>query len=117
MSGVRVVTLPEEPGFEAAPGAFMRCLVGAGAMLNLVDLEPNGEVALHSHPHEQLGYVIEGLIVMDIDGVEYSLEPGRAYVIPGGVEHSGKGGPDGCRVLDIFLPVRDDYVTKLAGAG
>lgn len=113
MPGVRVTTLHEEPGFEPVPGVLMRCLVGDGAMLNLVDLEPGAEVGLHSHPHEQLGYVISGLIVMTIDGVDYPLEPGQAYRIPGGVEHAGTSGPDGCRVLDIFQPVRDDYVARL----
>ncbi len=38
----------------------------------------------------------------------------RAYQIPGGIEHSARVGSEGCRVLDIFQPVREDY-RKLAG--
>ena len=37
------------------------------------------------------------------------LVPGDIYIAEGGVEHSGQAGPDGCRALDIFSPVRDDY--------
>jgi quercetin dioxygenase-like cupin family protein len=32
-----------------------RALFGERAMLNLVELAPDALVALHSHPHEQLG--------------------------------------------------------------
>jgi len=87
----------------------MRALFGDGAMLNQVELDPGAAVSLHSHPHEQLGYVISGEIVMTIDGDDHRLGPGAAYVIPGGVEHAGAAGETGCHVLDVFLPIREGY--------
>ena len=117
MAEVKLVNLPETAGFVPVDGAVMRGLFGEGAMLNLVDLEPDAEVPLHSHPHEQLGYVVEGEIIMIIDGAEHRMPPGTAYVIPGGVEHSGRGGLDGCRVVDVFQPPREDYRERLGGAG
>jgi hypothetical protein len=33
-----------------------------------------------------------------------------AYVVPGGVEHSGRTGPEGVLVVESFAPVREDYV-------
>jgi hypothetical protein len=35
--------------------------------------------------------------------------PMDAFVMPGGVEHSGTAGPGGATVLDVFVPVREDY--------
>jgi quercetin dioxygenase-like cupin family protein len=78
-------------------------------MLNLVTLEPDAILPLHSHPHEQIGFVISGIEILDIGGTEYRLGPNSVYVIPGGVEHSGRGGPEGCILIDVFDPVRDDY--------
>ena len=85
---------------------------GEGVMMNLVDLDPNAVVPLHNHPHEQMGLVLTGQITMHIDGADHALDPESCYQIPGGVEHGATAGPDGCRVLDIFQPVRDDYVER-----
>ncbi len=95
--------------FELAEGATGRPLVGEGVMINLVELEPNAVVPVHSHPHEQLGVVLRGLQVLIVDGVEHPLGPLEGYVIPGGVEHGARFGPDGATVLDVFQPVREDY--------
>jgi quercetin dioxygenase-like cupin family protein len=87
----------------------MRGAFGAGAMLNLARLEPDAILPLHSHPHEQIGFVLSGIEILVIAGTEYRLGPNSVYVIPGGVAHSGRGGPEGCVVIDVFDPVRDDY--------
>jgi quercetin dioxygenase-like cupin family protein len=71
----------------------------------------------HSHPHEQLGYVLEGEITMTVAGVTDTWHAGVAYAIPGGVEHAAVAGPGGCRVIDVFIPVREEYRDKLVAAG
>jgi unsaturated pyranuronate lyase len=97
-----------------APGVSMRTAYGSQGSLSLVRLEPEAVVPLHSHPHEQLGIVLEGVQVLMIDGREHHLQPQQAYVIPGGLEHGGRGGPEGCVVLDIFIPTREDYRSAAA---
>jgi quercetin dioxygenase-like cupin family protein len=109
------VQLASADSFEPAPGVFMRPLFGESAMINLIDMAPGASVPLHSHPHEQLGYMIDGEIVLTVDGVDHTLRPGDAYTLEGGVEHGAIAGPGGCRILDIFHPIREDY-RKLAGA-
>jgi quercetin dioxygenase-like cupin family protein len=95
--------------FELAAGVSARPLFGEGAMLNLIRFEPGATVPLHSHEHEQLGLVLEGVQVLIVDGKEHALEPMQGYVLPGGVEHSAYCGPEGALVLDVFRPVREDY--------
>lgn len=104
------------PGFVPAPGVQMNALTGARMMVNWVRLEPNGTVPDHSHPHEQIGFVLEGEIVMTIGDETRTVGPGNAYIVPGGVRHAGIGGPEGCLVVDVFSPVRDDYVEMAKGS-
>ena len=88
-------------------------LFGDGAMLNLIEFEPGATVPLHSHPHEQLGIVLRGMQALVVDGVARELGPLEGYVLPGGVEHSAYCGPEGALVLDVFAPVREDYLRAL----
>jgi quercetin dioxygenase-like cupin family protein len=104
-----IARLREQPPLELAPGVRAYALFGQGAMLNLVDLGPDGVVPLHEHPHEQLGIVLSGTVTMTIDGVDHPLEVDDAYAIEGGVPHGARAGADGCTVLDVFHPVREDY--------
>ena len=101
------------PGFAPFDGIQMNVLSGARMMANWVRLAPGAIVPDHEHPHEQLGLVIEGEIDMTIAGETRRVGPGVAYVVPGGVRHAGVGGPDGCLVLDIFSPPRQDYLAQL----
>jgi quercetin dioxygenase-like cupin family protein len=111
----QVVHLAGGEALELAPGVRMRPLFGEGAMLNLLDFEPDAQVPQHSHPHEQLGLVIEGVLMLAIDGVEHRLRPGDGYQIPGGVEHGAWTEGEPCRVLDVFQPVREDYRERAGG--
>jgi quercetin dioxygenase-like cupin family protein len=103
-----VVALAGAVPLELAPGVTMRPLFGEGAMLNLLEFEPGARVETHQHPHEQLGYVLEGTLVLAIDGVEHTLAPGGGYQIPGDTPHSAWS-EGRCLVLDVFQPVREDY--------
>ena len=105
-----VADLAGGPWLELAPGVRMSPLFGDGAMLNLLDFEPGASVAEHSHPHEQLGLVVDGELLLTIDGTEHRLRAGHGYQIPGGVAHAARTEDDmRCRVLDVFQPVREDY--------
>ena len=102
--------------FELAPGVSGRPLFGEGAMLNLIRFEPGAEVPLHSHEHEQLGLVLDGMQALVVGGVAHELGPLEGYVLPGGVEHSAYCGPEGALVLDVFRPVREDYRERWSAA-
>lgn len=107
MSG-KIARLADIAPIELAPGVLGRPLFGEGAMLNLVTLEAGAGVPTHSHPHEQLGHVLEGELELTIAGEPHVLGPGDAFQIPGGVEHSARS-ERGCLVMDVFQPVREDY--------
>ncbi len=92
------------------PGVTISTAAGNEMMLSLAELDPHAEVELHSHPHEQVGMVIEGSARFIVGEEEQVLTPGRMYVIPGGVPHRVIALEDGCKALDIFHPIREDYL-------
>lgn len=103
----------ELPSFDPVEGVTMSLLPGARMLANWVRIEPRAEVANHRHPHEQVGLVIEGEIMMTIDGETQRLTPGHCYCIAGDIEHGAVGGPDGAVVVDIFSPPRADYIEQV----
>jgi quercetin dioxygenase-like cupin family protein len=109
-----VTSIKALPGKEIAKGVTIKPLAGDHVMLNYVEFVPNGEVALHSHHHEQLGLILEGDFEMQIGEERRALKPGDTYVIPGGIRHSGRAGKSGALVLDVFYPLREDYLKLFA---
>lgn len=106
---IKVFSLDEGEAFEPLDGIGMRAVFGKGASLNLVTLEAGALLPSHSHPHEQIGIVLEGVQILIVGEREFELGPMQAYVVPSGVEHGGIGGPEGCVVLDLFVPPREEY--------
>ncbi len=78
-------------------------------MLSLVEMEPHAVVEPHSHPHEQMGLMLEGEADFTIGGQTMRVTPGQMWRIPGGVVHKVVAGSRPVRALDVFHPPRDDY--------
>ena len=95
---------------DLVPGARTRTFWGENMLLSLVEIDANSEVPPHVHPHEQGGIVIEGEMEMGIDGEVKLLKPGDMYIIPGNVEHYAKCGASPAKALDIFSPVRQEFI-------
>lgn len=100
------------PRMELFPGALSGILAGDKLMLSFLDMEQGSAVPAHSHPHEQAGLVLEGKLRFRIGGEERVMEPGDAFLIPPNVVHEGVVEEGPARVLDIFSPVREDYVRQ-----
>ena len=96
-------------GKELFPGIIVRPVWGEKIMMMLVDIAPNAEVPLHSHPHEQAGRVLSGSFKLIIDGEERLLTEGDHYLIPSNVPHSAHGTETSSLALDLFSPPREDY--------
>ncbi len=86
-----------------------RTFWGEKMLLSLVDLPAHSVVPMHSHPHEQLGYLVKGEVTFTIGGEKRLLKVGDIWVIPGGVEHMVETGDVDSLAIDVFSPVREDY--------
>ncbi|WP_424812149.1 cupin domain-containing protein [Roseococcus sp. YIM B11640] len=100
---------------ELAPGVTTRIFPGEQAMLSVVTIAPNGQGTMHSHPEEQWGLLLEGSAIRIQGGEEIAVSKGDFWRTPGGVPHTMKAGPEGCKVLDVFAPPREAY--RRAGKG
>ena len=107
-------TIKALPGKEIAKGVTIKPLAGDHVMLNYVEFAPEAEVPTHSHPHEQLGLMIEGELDLWIGSERRSLRPGDTYRIAGGVPHGARTGESRALVLDVFYPLREDYLKLFA---
>lgn len=91
------------------PGVNIQTCAADRMMMSLAVLEPRAVVEEHSHPHEQVGMVVEGRAVFLVGGEEKTLGPGDMYRIPGGVKHKVWALDERVKALDIFYPIREDY--------
>jgi len=100
--------LDDIKGKEIVPGLFGRFVHGETMTVSFVDIQPGARLPEHSHPHEQITYLIEGELEMVIGGEKMLLTPGMVHVIPSNVPHSAIARTF-VKVLDAFSPVREDY--------
>ena len=84
------------------PGVEILTAAGKNLMLSVVRFEPHSVVLEHSHPHEQMGILLEGRVEFTIGGVTRLLGPGDMWRIPGGVLHSVRALDGPVRALDVF---------------
>lgn len=94
-----------------APGVSFRATAGDAMMFSVVTFEPDAAVADHAHPHEQMGLILSGQLELIINGMAATLVAGDIFRVPGGVRHSARavGGP--AVTLDVFHPIREDFLS------
>ena len=64
----------------------------------------------HSHPHEQIGYIISGKLIYQEEGCpDKVLETGDTYYVAPNAVHGVQVLED-TKLLDIFTPMREDFV-------
>jgi quercetin dioxygenase-like cupin family protein len=122
MSSVAPIVLPDREGehlwFDGglltfkATGAHT-----AGALLLLEVLQPEGKTPpLHVHPEaDETFYVLEGELVVHIDGPEHSVREGAVLVVPRGTPHTFVVTSQTARILLAFTPasaVMEDFVRR-----
>ncbi len=94
---------------EMLPGVTRRTLnEGERTMLCEIELKKDSVVPLHTHPHEQIGYLASGRISFRIGEEERELRAGDSWCVPGDVPHMVTTLEDSI-AIDIFSPPRDEY--------
>jgi quercetin dioxygenase-like cupin family protein len=103
--------LVQMPGLETT---ILTGLHGEKMMMVLNATLPGHTVPTHTHPHEQVGMVYAGKAVLCIGDEERTVEKGDFYCILAHVPHSDTCiGDEPFVMLDIFYPVRKDFIEKL----
>jgi quercetin dioxygenase-like cupin family protein len=109
MSFINLNDLEEK---ELVPGFKVRFVHTPNMTFAYWTIKAGASLPEHSHPHEQvLATMMEGEFELTVGGEAKIFKPGDVAVIPPNAPHSGKAVTD-CRILDVFHPVREDYLSK-----
>ena len=100
----------ELPRETVRPGVTRTAFRGDNALMVMNWLEPGMEVRPHSHPFEQLAYILAGRVRFTVGDDVVEVGAGEVVRIPPDVVHCGEPMGDETAVnLDVFAPVREDY--------
>jgi quercetin dioxygenase-like cupin family protein len=92
-----------EPGLTRRIGAYNDKL-----MLAEHRMQKGWIGARHSHPQEQLVYVVQGRIKVVAGDTAFEAGAGDSFVVRGGIEHEAAALEDSL-VVDVFTPSREEY--------
>jgi len=99
------------PGTLARPGVVRKAFGGKNSTVTLNELKPGTQPNVHSHPHEQITYILQGEGEFVLGGEVMILTAGDLLLVPPNVPHSMKViGSETVLNLDVFSPAREDYV-------
>src|SRR3954469_23722669 len=75
------------------------------AVQALAEFVPGGAAGKHTHPGEELGYVVEGTLELQIEGKPpRTVKAGESFFVPAGIVHDGKNvGKGPAKVLAPYL--------------
>jgi quercetin dioxygenase-like cupin family protein len=104
---------PAAAGAPAAPAGFKRVELqkhdlsvgGREAITARGEFQPGAAVPRHTHPGEEIGYVVEGELTIEIDGQPAkTVKAGEAFFIAPNTVHAGKNTSKGnTAVVSTYL--------------
>jgi quercetin dioxygenase-like cupin family protein len=77
---------------------------------------PGGVAGRHTHPGEELGYVLEGTLELQVEGqAPRTVHAGETFFVPAGVVHDGKNvGSGPAKVLATYVVEKGKPVASAA---
>ena len=101
----------EEPVEELTPLLGRQLLHTETMTIGRILLSAGAIVPSHHHVHEQVANVLAGRLRFVVGGDEQIVSAGESVFIPSEIPHSVEAIEDSV-VLDVFSPVRDDWVPR-----
>ena len=91
---------------------------GRESVTAIAEFQPAATVGRHTHPGEEIGYVLEGTIVLEQDGKPpVTLGAGKTFFIPAGTIHNAtNSGAGRARVLANYIVEKGKPVATPAPA-
>ncbi len=120
----KAVNKDDLPAVEITSGVSAKMYWGKGNLVAWVTLEPGAAISEETLPAERLMVVWDGQVDQLIDGTPVTMKgyvhnagltsaPHKDFVyLPKGAKSSVKAGPDGATILELYCPVRADYIEK-----
>jgi len=111
---MKVLHLDDVKEERLGESVFRKILVySENLMLMYTEAKPGGPGISHSHPHEQMVYMLQGTAELTAGGETVTLKAGSSALLESNEYHVIRGlGDEKNIVLDIFHPHREDYLPK-----
>jgi quercetin dioxygenase-like cupin family protein len=93
-----------------APGIKRKILATGGKMMAVeVHFKKGAIAAVHTHPHEQIGYILKGSFEFEIEGKKNIIKAGDSFYVSPHKAH-GVIALEDTTALDVFTPQRQDFL-------
>ena len=100
----------EVPAVPVGDGIERQMIVGEKLMVCRLRFRPHVETAVHSHPHEQITLVERGRVQFTIAGETRLASTGDVLHFAPGVLHGATILDEEVVLIDIFTPLREDFL-------
>ena len=104
--GIAASLYAQQPGFTRKMLQDQNLSINDRHAVQVVaEFVPGGVAGKHTHPGEELGYVMEGTLQLEVAGQPpRTLKAGESFFIPAGVVHDGKNvGSGPAKVLATYI--------------
>ena len=95
-----------------APGIERQMIYGDRLMICRLRFKPHVVTAEHTHPHEQMTIVERGRVRFIVEGDDQIATAGDVLLFPSGVRHGATMLDEEVVLVDIFTPLREDFLAK-----
>jgi len=114
LTGLEIKNLEEMEAEEVGEGALRKVLLcSENLMLVYYEIEPQRKFPVHSHPNEQLTFVVQGKGEFTVNGKKVSVKKGSSYILKPGETHGLKTlGKEKYIDINVFYPPRKDFLPK-----
>jgi quercetin dioxygenase-like cupin family protein len=93
------------------PGTVRRVMAYTDKLMMCeLTFKKGGTSAIHSHPHDQLTYIVSGKLEFSVNGEKGIVEAGDVVYLPGGSKHGITAMLADSVIVDTFAPKRDDFL-------
>lgn len=96
-----------------APAPFKRTVLqqsdlsapGREAVMAMAEIQPSAAAGRHTHPGEEIGYVLSGPVVIEIDGKPAkTYQTGDAFIIPPNTVHNARNtGRSAVKIVSTYI--------------
>ena len=86
---------------------------GGSLMFTEYNFEKGSAVPIHTHPHEQLTFVVKGKLLFKKGDQELTVEEGDSMYFAPNEPHGVLEALEDSKVVDAFTPQREDFLEKI----
>jgi quercetin dioxygenase-like cupin family protein len=96
-------------------GIERQMIVGENLMICRLRFAPNVVTPAHDHPHEQMTIVERGRVLFTIGDQQRIAQAGDVLHFPSGTWHGATMLDEEVILIDLFSPIREDFLASSNG--